>query len=71
MGVIYIRKLEIPVWEKLNLTIEEAAVLFNIGTKKLVELTNQEGCKFVFWNGNKRLIKKKQFEIFLDKVEVI
>lgn len=71
MGVIYIRKLEIPVWEKLNLTIEEASVLFNIGTKKLVELTNQEGCEFVFWNGNKRLIKKKQFEIFLDKVEVI
>lgn len=69
--MVYIKKLEIPVWEKLNLTVEEASILFNIGTKKLTELTNQEGCKFVIWNGNKRLIKRKQFETFLDKVEVI
>lgn len=28
-------KKEVPIWEKSNLTIEEAAAYFNIGTNKL------------------------------------
>lgn len=30
---------EVPIWEKINLTIEEAAALSNIGLGKLRELT--------------------------------
>ena len=30
-------KKEIPIWEKANLTIEEAAAYFGIGTNKLRE----------------------------------
>lgn len=55
----------VPVWEKANLTVEEAAAYFNIGTKKIREITNNDGCKFVLWIGNKRLIKRKQFEDYL------
>jgi len=29
-------------------------------------MTNDENCPFVPWNGNKRLIKRKQLERFLE-----
>ena len=54
-----------PIWEKINLTIKEAAALFGIGEKKIIELTNDENCPYVLYNGNKRLIKRKKFEKYL------
>ena len=29
------KKVEVPVWEKANLTVSEAAAYFEIGTKKI------------------------------------
>ena len=57
---------KVPVWEKANLSLEEAAAYFGIGINKLRDMTNEENCPFVLWNGNKRLIKRKQFEQFLE-----
>lgn len=59
-------KYEVPLWEKANLTIEEAAAYFGIGENKLRELTSDEDCKFVLWIGTKRLIKRRQFEQYLE-----
>lgn len=59
-------KEEIPVWEKANLTLEEAAKFSNIGINKLREITNDDRCKFVLWVGNKRLIKRKAFERYIE-----
>lgn len=56
---------EIPIWEKSNLTLEEAAAYSNIGINKLRQITNDEKCGFVLWVGNKRLIKRRQFDQFL------
>ena len=53
---------EIPVWEKANLTLEEAA---NIGINRLRELSDGDQCPFVLFVGNKRLIKRKQFDAYL------
>ena len=36
-------KHEVPIWEKANLTIEEAAAYFGIGMNKLRELTEDDG----------------------------
>lgn len=58
--------INVPVWEKANLSLEEAAAYFNIGVNKIRELTNPDDCKFVLWVGNKRLIKRKQFEKYID-----
>ena len=33
---------EVPVWEKANLTLEEAAAYFGIGTAKLRQMTDEE-----------------------------
>ena len=59
--------IEVPVWEKSNLTLEEAAAYFNIGQNKLRELTNESNCAFVIWVGTKRLIKRLKLEEYLAK----
>ena len=59
-------KHEVPIADKALLTIEEAAAYFNMGMNKLRELTADEHCPFVLWNGSKRLIKRKALEEFLN-----
>lgn len=56
----------VPIWEKANLSMEEAAAYFGIGINKLREMTNEDNCPFVLWNGSKRMIKRKVFENFLE-----
>lgn len=51
----------------MNLTLDEASSYFNIGINKLRELSNVPDCEFVLWVGNKRLIKRKKMELFLEK----
>jgi len=50
------------------LTLEEAAAYSGIGTGKLREITNDKNCNFVLWVGNKRLIKKRLFDKFIEQV---
>ena len=57
---------EVPIWEKSNLTLEEAAAYFGIGINKLREITNNERCGFVLWVGTKRLIKRKLLDKYLE-----
>lgn len=57
----------VPIWYKVNLTIEEAVEYTSIGRDKLYDMTSQEDCPFVLWIGSKRLIKRKRLEEFLDK----
>lgn len=53
--------------DKPTLTIEEAAILYNIGEHKLRELTDSDTCPFVLYVGRKRLIKRKQFDNYISK----
>ena len=58
---------DVPIWEKSNLTLEEAAAYSGIGTGKLRELTNEKGCNFVLWVGNKRLIQQRLFDSYIEQ----
>ena len=58
---------EVPIWEKTNLTLEEAAAYSGIGKNKLRELSDDEDCEFVLWVGSKRLIKRKLFDQYIEK----
>jgi excisionase family DNA binding protein len=58
---------EVPIADKALLTLEEAADYFNIGMNKLRELTCDDHCPFVLWNGSKRLIKREPFKEYLYK----
>ena len=55
----------IPIWEKVTLTVEEAAEYSGIGRNKIRELTDKPFCTFVLYNGTKRMIKRKEFEKYL------
>ena len=57
----------VPIWEKLTLTIDEAAEYSNIGINKIRELTNNPRCNFVIFVGKRRLIKRKEFEKFISE----
>ena len=59
---------EIPIWEKSNLTLEEAAAYSGIGFNKLRKLTESEQCSFVLWNGTKRLIKRRKLDEYMDRM---
>ena len=58
---------EVPIWEKSNLTLEEAAASSSIGVNKIRELSNDENCPFVLWVGSKRLIKRKLFDKYIEE----
>lgn len=63
---------EIPLWQKYTLTVEEASLYFRIGQAKLRRLINEnEDAGFILWNGNRLQIRRKQFEEFIDKLNVI
>lgn len=62
-------KIYVPIWEKANLTLEEAATYFGIGINKLRTITDDEHCRFVLWVGNKRLIKRQLFEKYLETID--
>lgn len=62
---------EVPIWFKLNITVEEAISYSGIGRDKIYELTNQEDCPFVLWIGTKRLIKRRKFDEYIESVNSI
>ena len=58
---------QIPIWEKANLTVEEASAYSGIGVTKLRQISDMDDCPFILWNGNKRLIKRKLLDEYLEK----
>ena len=65
-------EITIPVWEKYNLTIEEAAPYFHIGENKLRHLINENPFEdFILNVGNRTLIKRRKFEAFIDRMGTI
>ena len=62
---------EVPIWEKMNLTIEEAMAYSGIGRDKLYELVRRPDCPFVLRNGRSILIKRKELENYNSKIKSI
>lgn len=63
---------EVPIWEKFNLTVDEASAYFNIGKNRLRDLLEEPGCPFALNVGNKKkLIKRKKLEQYIEKAEWI
>lgn len=56
----------IPIKDKLNLTIKEAVEYSGIGETTIRKLLHEKGCPFLLKVGNKHLIKRKEFEKYLD-----
>lgn len=59
---------DVPIWEKSNLTLEEAAAYSGIGINKLRSLSDSEHCQFVLWVGSKRLIKRRKLDEYTERM---
>ena len=62
---------EVPLYEKYNLTVDEAAAYFNIGSDRIRSIIEENKSELVLMVGTKKLIKKKKMEDFLDKMMVL
>ena len=58
----------VPIWVKPYLTIEEAAEYTGIGRDKLYEMTSLADCPFVLWVGNRRMIKRRIFDEYIEQM---
>ena len=64
-------KIDVPIERKMNLAIKEAAEYSNIGINKIAEMLRNPMCNFVLYIGNKKLVKRKEFEQYLSTVREI
>lgn len=64
-------KEKVPIYQKQNLTLEEAAEYSNIGINRLTMLIKEPTCNFVLYVGKKRLIKRKLFDEFIENINMI
>lgn len=63
---------KIPTWERYTLSVEEAAEYFRIGENKLRKIINDnQEAEFILWNGNRPQIKRRIFEGYIDKLNII
>ena len=67
-----LKKMEIPIWEKYALTIDEAALYFRIGENAIRRIISEnQDANFWFMIGNRKLIKRVLFEEYMNGVTVI
>ena len=67
-----IKRIDIPLWEKYTLTVNEASVYFHIGDKKLRQIiADDPDADYLIKVGNRQMLKRKRFEQFLDRQEAI
>lgn len=65
-------RIVVPAWEKYTMSIEEAAAYFRIGENKLRKIISEDkDADFILWNGNRAQIKRKKFEAYIDKLNLI
>lgn len=66
-----IKKMEVPIWEKQNLTVKEAAAYSGIGESTIRSMLRQKNCEYLLRVGSKQMIKKKLFDKHIEKTRVL
>ena len=61
-----VMEINVPVYNKINLSIKEAAAYSNVGENTIRRLLAERGCPFLLKIGNRQLVKRKEFENFLE-----
>ena len=55
----------VPIYQKMTLTIREAAEYSNIGINKIDSMLRSPNCPFVLFVGTKKQVKRKEFEEYI------
>lgn len=58
---------QVPIYQKVTLTIKEATEYSNIGINRIESLLRAPRCPFVLYVGKKKLVKRKEFEKFISE----
>lgn len=54
------------------MSVEEAAAYFRVGENKLRKLISEDNdADYILWNGNRPQIKRKKFEEYIDRHNLI
>ena len=61
----------VPIHLKMTLTIREAAEYSNIGINKIDSMLRSLNCPFVLYVGTKKLVKRNEFEQFINSKLII
>lgn len=64
-------KIYVPLKDKLTLSIKEASAYSGIGETTIRNLLKERACPFLLKVGNKHLIKRKEFEKYIDSKHYI
>lgn len=71
-GVRLLENRQVPIWEKVTLSIEEASEYSGIGSNKLYKMIAEpSSAEYVLYNGKRKMIKRKAFEKFLENSKEI
>lgn len=62
---------DIPINNKLVLTPKEASQYSSIGINKIHSLLSSPYCSFALQNGNRTLVKRKEFEEYISQTDTI
>ncbi len=61
----------IPIKDKFMLTVKEASEYSNIGVNRLSRMLDDPYCEFALFNGNRKLVKRIEFEKYLTEAHNI
>lgn len=61
-------KANVEISQKCLLTLEEASQYTGLGMQKLRNLSSDENCGFVLWNGSKRMFKREKLVAYLNSL---
>ena len=65
-------KQTVPIYEKVTLTIREAAEYFHIGENRMRRIVEENPyADYIIMNGNRVMIKRKVFEKYIDESSTI
>lgn len=57
--------------QKLILTLSEASEYSNIGINRIAAALKKPNCTFVFYSGNRKLVKRKEFEEYISNNKIL
>lgn len=62
---------KVPIYQKVTLTIKEAAEYSNIGINRIESMLKKPNCPFVLFVGTRKLVKRREFEEYIRENVVI
>ena len=62
---------KVPIYQKVTLTIKEAAEYSNIGINRIESMLKKPNCPIVLFVGTRRLVKRREFEEYIRENVVI